>query len=210
MEFAIVGWPGDGATLRLDYRTFAYAGKFAVGDPGKAVVRTGTGTSAAPEWEPERSLPETLDPDAFDDDVIAAVSFSPDRTDAARCRLRYVAVHVARRGEGIAPELIARLLPRLDEAGYDRVRIAVNNPFAYEALYKIGFAYTGDRTGLAELELARPADRPAPTHDDGDRYRAGLDRFMTRDPDRSAHEFLRSRLRAGPPRRPDDTSDGHL
>lgn len=160
MEFSLLGRPGSGATLRLDYRAFAYAGKFVVGAPGKAVLRTPDGSPAVPEWEPTESLPPTVEASEFDDDVYAAVSFSPDRTDPECCRLRYVTVHTARRGEGLGPRLVDRTVSRLAADGYARVRIAVNNPFAYVALYKSGFAYTGDRTGIAELELARPADEP--------------------------------------------------
>ena len=38
MEFALLGWPEDGHSLRLDYREFAYAGKFVMTSTGKAVV----------------------------------------------------------------------------------------------------------------------------------------------------------------------------
>ena len=199
MEFTVLGAPGEGATCRLDYRAFAYAGKFVVGTPGTAVLRTADGSAAAPEWTPEEPLPETVDPAAFADDVLAAVSFSPDRTDPACCRLRYVTVHVARRGEGLGPTLIRRTVSWLAAAGYDRVRIAVNNPFAYEALYKCGFAYTGETTGIAELELERPAAEPAPAHGDPERYRAGLAAFRDRGPELSAAEtqFLDDRLDEG-------------
>ena len=210
MEFTVAGEPGDGATCRLDYRAFAYAGKFVVGETGKALFRTGDGSDAVPGWTPAESLPETVDPDAFEDDVLAAVSFSPDRTDPECCRLRYVTVHVARRGEGIGPALIRRTVPWLAGAGYERVRIAVNNPFAYEALYKCGFAYTGEETGLAELELERPADAPAPTHDDPERYRAGLSVFRGRDdPPEAVRRFLADRLEdeGGGPAAPPDIDD---
>jgi GNAT superfamily N-acetyltransferase len=210
-EFTIVDAPGEGATCRLDYRAFAYAGKFVVGDTGKALLRTADGAAAVPEWEPDEPLPETVDPDAFETDVLAAVSFSPDRTDPACCRLRYVTVHVARRGEGLGPDLVRRTVSWLADAGYERVRIAVNNPFAYEALYKCGFAYTGQQTGLAELELERPASAPAPSRDDAERYRAGLVVFRDRDDDPPAavRRFLADRLGDGgddpadPPRPPD-------
>jgi len=209
MEYAVVGEPGAGATLRLDYRAFAYAGKFVVGSPGKAVLRTADGAPAVPEWEPEETLPPTVDAAAFDDDLFAAVSFSPDRTDADRCRLRYVTVHVARRGEGLGPRLVDRTVSHLAAAGYDRVRIAVNNPFAYAALYKCGFAYTGERTGIAELELERPAAEPAvdgepttavtETDPDGARYRDGLRVFLEEDRDLSPREkrFVAERLGEG-------------
>ena len=204
-EFAIVGWPEEGVTLRLDYRAFAYAGKFVVGTPGKAVLRTADGSPAVPSWSPDEPLPETVDSDAFDRDIIAAVSFSADRTDPACCRLRYVTVHAARRGGGLGPALVARTIPQLAEEGYDRVRIAVNNPFAYEALYKVGFAYTGDRTGIAELELARPVDAPAESHGDPVSYQAGLDRFRERGPPEREATFLSDRRGGQPPTSTDPT-----
>jgi len=200
MEYALVGDPGSGATLRLDYRAFAYAGKFVVGAPGKAVLRTPDGSSAVPEWEPDEPLPPTVEASEFDDDVIAAISFSPDRTDPVCCRLRYVTVHVARRGEGLGPRLVDRTVSRLAATGYDRVRIAVNNPFAYAALYKCGFAYTGERTGLAELELERPAAEPAAEDEiGGERYRAGLRAFREDDRDLDPRErrFVTERLGEG-------------
>lgn len=201
MEYAIVGESGAGATLRLDYRAFAYAGKFVVGSTGKAVLRTADGSPAMPDWTPTASLPPTVDESEFDDDVFAAISFSPDRTDPDCCRLRYVTVHVARRGEGLGPRLVDRTVARLDADGYDRVRIAVNNPYAYEALYKCGFAYTGERTGLAELELERPADEPAARADGTDRYRRGLEAFRDgdRDLDPAEREFIAERLDEGAP-----------
>jgi len=51
----------------------------------------------------------------------------------------------------------------------------VNNTFAYRALYKAGFGYTGETTGIAEVVLERPCDR------DAERYRAGLDEFRDRE-----------------------------
>ncbi len=195
MEFVVVGAPGEGVTLRLDYRAFAYAGKFVVGAPGTAALYTDDGSPAAPDWTPEEPLPGTVDPDTFTRDVLAAVSFSPDRTDPDRCRLRYVTVHAARRGEGLGPRLITRTVAWLAEAGYDRVRIAVNNPFAYEALYKCGFAYTGETTGIAELELERPAGCPADEHADAERYRSGLAVFDEREGvSDSERRFLNARL----------------
>jgi len=196
MEFVVVGTPDEGATLRLDYRAFAYAGKFVIGAPGKAALYTGDGSPVAPEWTPETTLPSSVDPDVFAHDVLAAVSFSPDRTDPECCRLRYVTVHAARRGEGLGPRLIIRTVEWLADAGYERVRIAVNNPFAYEALYKCGFAYTGETTGIAELELARPAARPADEHGDAEQYRSGLSVFRERDEGLSDPErrFLDARL----------------
>lgn len=207
MEFVVVAASDKGATLRLDYRAFAYAGKFVVGSTGKAALYTPDGSPAAPGWEPERPLPDGVDADAFERDVVAAVSFSPDRTDPDRCRLRYITVHAACRGAGVGPELIARTVAWLADTGYDRVRIAVNNPFAYEACYKTGFAYDGEQTGVAELELSRLASAPHPDHADPERYRAGLDRFRDRDVDGAVRAFLDDRLEAEPPAIEDGTGE---
>ncbi|WP_423996912.1 GNAT family N-acetyltransferase [Halorubrum trapanicum] len=199
MEYALVCPPDEGETLRLDYRAFAYAGKFVVGAPGKSVIRTPDGRPAAPDWQPDEPLPDTVDSEAFDEDVVAAVSFSPDRTDPACCRLRYVTVHAARRGEGIGPRLIGETVADLAVAGFERVKIAVNNPFAYEACHKCGFAYTGERTGIAELELERPAAAPADV--DRERYREGLAAFRETDGElsRAERRFVAERLERGPP-----------
>lgn len=197
MEYALVGGPDSGTTLRLDYRAFAYAGKFVVGAPGKAVLRTSDGSPAVPEWEPDEPLPPIVEASEFDDDVVAAISFSSDRTDPDCCRLRYVTVHVARRAEGLGPRLIDRTVARLAADGYDRVKIAVNNSFAYAALYKCGFAYTGENTGIAELVLERSAGEPAAGDDaSGGRYRAGLRAFRDgdRDLDPAEREFIAARL----------------
>ena len=199
MEYALVCRPDEGATLRLDYRAFAYAGKFVVGAPGKSVIRTTDGSRAAPGWEPDEPLPDTVDPDAFDQDVVAAVSFSPDRTDPDCCRLRYVTVHAARRGEEVGPRLIRETAADLAADGFDRVKIAVNNPFAYEACHKCGFAYTGEQTGIAELELERPAATAAPV--EPGRYREGLAAFRETDGEltRAERRFVAERLERGPP-----------
>lgn len=208
MEYALVCRPGEGATLRLDYRAFAYAGKFVVGAPGKSVIRTADGSRAAPGWEPDEPLPDTVDPEAFDDEVVAAVSFSPDRTDPDCCRLRYVTVHAARRGEEVGPRLIRETAADLAADGFDRVKIAVNNPFAYEACHKCGFAYTGEQTGIAELELERPAATAAPV--EPERYREGLAAFRETDGEltRAERRFVAERLERGPPAVEEDGSEG--
>ena len=92
---------------------------------------------------------------------------------------------------------VVREADEATDRGYDRVRIAVNNPFAYEALYRAGFGFTGEETGLAELVLERPADRPAGR--DADAYRAGLDRFRARDLSAAETKFLDGRRGADPP-----------
>ena len=174
MEFALLGWPPDAPTLRLDYRRFAYAGKFVRGSTGTAVVR--------------RSGSGEADDDEFDRDVLAAASFGADRTDADCLVVRYVTVRDDRRGEGLGSRLLAFVAARADGRGYDRVRIAVNNPAAYRAASRAGFAFTGRETGLAELVCERPAAAPADR--DPARYRAGLDRYRERD----LNEGLAARL----------------
>lgn len=186
MELALLGWPDEAPALRLDWRRFAYAGKFVMTNTGKAVVRDPDAGRSVPEGDR-----------AFATDVLAAVAFNEDRTDPARLWLRYVTVRADRRGEGLGPRLCAFVADCADRRDYDRVRIAVNNPFAYEALYRAGFAFTGEETGIAELVLERPADRPAGR--DVDRYRGGLDRYRERDLGEDETAFLRRKEGASPP-----------
>ncbi|WP_222919748.1 GNAT family N-acetyltransferase [Natrinema sp. SYSU A 869] len=177
MEYELLEWPPDGPKLRLDYKRFSYAGKFVMTNTGKAVAR------------------------AADGRIVAAVAFNVDRTDEDTLWLRYVTVDRERRGEGIGPRLCRLVRDRAIERGYDRLRIAVNNPFAYEALYRTGFSYTGETTGIAELIL----EYPAPTADadtDWDvreRYQAGLAEFRDRDLSEEETEFLESRRDSEPP-----------
>jgi GNAT superfamily N-acetyltransferase len=208
LELALLGWPADGPTLRLDYRRFSYAGKFVVGRTGKAVVRlrgATDGSAADTDLPPvDEPLPPDLDADEFDTGVVAAVAFSEDRTDPDTLWLRYVTVRRDRRGEGLGPRLVRFVTDRAHDRGYDSVRIAVNNPFAYEALHKAGFAWTGDETGLAELVLTHPP--PGGLSGNGrtpttarDRYQAGLDRYRDRDLGDPEASFLARKRGAGPP-----------
>ncbi|MFB6297394.1 MAG: GNAT family N-acetyltransferase [Salinirussus sp.] len=149
MEFAVRAWPPDGAALDLDHEQFIYGGKFNTGRTAKAVAR--------------------------EDGIVAAVAFNEDRTDGDTLRFRYVSVREDRRAEGIGPRLLRFAAERARVRGYDRVLIAVNNPYAYEACYRAGFAFTGEETGMAELVLEFPApDRS------GARYRDGLSVFAER------------------------------
>ncbi|MUV59057.1 GNAT family N-acetyltransferase [Halogeometricum sp. CBA1124] len=184
MQFVLLGWPDEGPTLRLDYRRFAYAGKFVMSNTGKAVV--------VDRWD-TRSVPST----EYDTGVVAAVAFNADRTDASTLWIRYVTVRADRKGETLGPRLCAFLARAARGAGYETLKIAVNNPFAYEALHKAGFAWTGETTGLAELVLERPADAPATRHTAT--YRAGLDRYRDRDLGDPESSFLDSRAGATPP-----------
>ncbi|WP_254862122.1 GNAT family N-acetyltransferase [Halovivax gelatinilyticus] len=171
LAFRVLGWPADGPTLRLDHERFAYAGKFVMSSTGKAVVREG-------------------------EEIVAAVAFNADRTDSTVCWLRYVTVRADRRGDGLGPRLCAFVRDRATDRGFDRVKIAVNNPYAYEALHRAGFGFTGDATGIAELVLVYPE----PDQSD-ERYRAGLERFGDRDLSEDEQAFLDSRFEAGRPAR---------
>ena len=204
MEYVLLGWPENGPTLTLDYREFSYAGKFVMSSTGKALVRSptdGAVTGPAVTEEGEAAA-----------DVVAAAAFNEDRTDADVCWIRYITVRSDRRGDGIGPRLATFVADRARERGYDRARIAVNNPFAYQALYRAGFHFTGEETGVAELVLDRPLgdarnEREGPNRDRSlETYQAGLDRYRERagseeHPDLSADErdFLRAKRGAAPP-----------
>jgi GNAT superfamily N-acetyltransferase len=168
MEFELLGWPPDGPTLRLDWRWFSYAGKFVMSSTGKAVARA-------------------------DGEVVGALAFNEDRTDSGTLWFRYVTVRDDRRGEGIGPRLLEFTLERAERRDYDRVMIAVNNPFAYEACYRAGFGFTGETTGIAELVLAWPADETS------GRYQDGLEIFRERDLSTEETEFLADRVDASAP-----------
>jgi GNAT superfamily N-acetyltransferase len=183
MEYAVLGGPEDGPQLRLDHREFSYAGKFVMSNTGKAVAR-----------EVPRTADSEQDDTESDSELVAAIAFNEDRTDPATAWLRYVTVRRDRRGEGVGARLARFTAAELRERGYDRVKIAVNNPFAYHALYKAGFGYTGEQTGLAELVLARPGER------DAKRYQSGLDVYRERDDlATEEREFLTAKADDAPP-----------
>jgi GNAT superfamily N-acetyltransferase len=181
---SVLGWPDDAPRLDLDHERFAYAGKFVTGRAGVAVAR-----ADAPGREAEGPA------DGHESDVLAAVSFSPDRTDETTLRIRYVTVREDRRGERLGPRLCAFVARRARERGYDRVAIAVNNPFAFVALYRAGFGATGEETGLAERVLVAPD----PTDRDPAAYRAGLASFAERDLPPEARAFVERRRAEEPP-----------
>lgn len=172
MDFVILGWPDDGPTLRLDHERFSYAGKFVMSNTGKAVARE-------------------------DGDLLGAIAFNEDRTDSTVAWIRYVTVREDRRGEGIGARLAAGLRQHLLAQGYDAVRIAVNNPFAYRALYKAGFCFTGRTTGLAELVLEAPCSA------EEDPYREGMAIFGDRDLSDDEERLLASDRGRRPPERID-------
>lgn len=168
MEFEHLGWPSDGPTLELDWRSFAYAGKFVVSGTGKAVARD-------------------------DGTVVGALAFDEDRTDPEVLVFRYVTVRDDRQGEGIGSALLAFGRERAVERGYERIRIAVNNPAAYVACYRAGFGFTGRTSGVAELVLEWPVPSAGPGFGDG------LRRFVERDLDDESRRCLERRLDRGPP-----------
>ncbi|PSP79409.1 GNAT family N-acetyltransferase [Halobacteriales archaeon QH_6_68_27] len=178
MRFELVGWPADGPKLALDYRAFSYAGKFVMSNTGKAVALAGanegspagadaagaTGGDASERPPPATDIDGVVDPDGR---ILGAVAFNADRTDPKTWWLRYITVRGDRRGEGGGPR---------------------------EALYRAGFAYTGEETGIAELVLAcPPPDRSRAT------YQAGLDVFRARGPDADERSFLDRKAGENPP-----------
>jgi GNAT superfamily N-acetyltransferase len=171
MEYELLGCPPDGPTLRLDHERFSYAGKFVMSSTGKAVVRE-------------------------DKELLAAIAFNEDRTDDSILWLRYVTVRADRRGEGLGSLLAAAVRSHALEtlSDYERVRIAVNNPFAFEALSRAGFHVTGETTGLAEQILEAPGTRARR------RYHDGLSAFLERD-DLADEEraFVREKRQSDPP-----------
>jgi predicted N-acetyltransferase YhbS len=196
MEYAVLGRAEEGPQLRLDYREFSYAGKFVMSNTGKAVVRDPDAESGESVETGEATDPDPdLDRDWIADDrIVAAVAFNEDRTDPATAWLRYVTVRRDRRGAGLGARLARFATARLRDREYERVKIAVNNPFAYHALYKAGFGYTGEQTGIAELVLARPGERSP------ERYRTGLDAYRERENLESEERaFLSANVGSDPP-----------
>ncbi|QZX99379.1 GNAT family N-acetyltransferase [Halobaculum rubrum] len=196
MEVRLLGWPVDGIVLRLDHREYAYAGKFVMSSTGKAVAVDGDDGDDGDDGPGEFRLPD--DPKREHVAPAGAVAFNEDRTDPGALWLRYVTVRRDRRGEGIGPRLCGFVVARAAERGYERVRIAVNNAYSYEALHKVGFAWTGRETGIAELVLERPADQPAAL--DSDTYREGLATIAARgDVGEDERAFARRKRERGPP-----------
>ena len=169
MEYAVTAWPGDPETLALDHRQFGYAGKFRDDRTGIAVAR------------------ET-------DTIIAAAGFNADRTDPRCGRVRTITVRRDRQAEGIGSRLLAGVRVTLLDRRYDRLRIAVNNPYAYEAAYRAGFGFTGETSGLAELVLEAPWDGPHSAYDEG--LAVAADR---QDLDEGLTEYVATKRQRGPP-----------
>ncbi|MFW6383835.1 MAG: GNAT family N-acetyltransferase [Halodesulfurarchaeum sp.] len=167
MAYSVLGFPEDGPTISLDWEQFSYAGKFEMSATGKAVLE--------------------------DEEVLAAAAFNADREQPDRAWIRYLTVREDRQGEGLGTRLARLVTGTLLENGYERVRIGVNNPIAYRALYKAGFYFTGRETGIAELILDYPGPRDPPS------YRAGLSRFAERDLPEPHAERVEAWLEDGTP-----------
>lgn len=192
MEFRVIGWPDDGPRLALDHEHFAYAGNFRTGRTGIAVAAPAAAL-ADQDTSQAGSVPT--------DRVVGAASFDEDRAVADALRIRYVVVRDDRRGEGIGPRLLAFVVDRARGRGFERVRIGVNNPIAYRACYKAGFAFAGEESGMDELVLEAPATGSR----SGATYRDGLARFVDRDlPD--THRRVLDRHADGSPPEPVDAS----
>ena len=208
MEFTLVGWhdaEGGGPRVRLDFRAFAYAGKFVTSSTGVALARDASDPWELDEWESraDRSDARAAVDVAHigDPTVVGAVAFNEDRTDPETLWLRYVSVREDRRGEGVGPRLVSFVCARARERGYTTCRIAVNNAFSYEALSKAGFQYTGRETGLADVVMDRSLGSDASV--DAETYQRGLDVFRARDVSAAERAFLAAHEGAEPPARID-------
>ena len=204
MEYAVIATPDDALGLRLDWERFSYAGKFVMTNTGKAVA-VEDGVFEDPEWPPNPREAQTTG-------VVGAVSFNRDRGDPDTAWLRYVTVRASDRGRGVAPRLCAVTVDwLLDNFDVTSVRIAVNNPYAFDALYKAGFDWTGATTGLRErvLEYPPPGEESEPDREQSpgrspeSSYVAGLRSYLDTDITEDERAFIESRVERGPPARVD-------
>ncbi|MFB6187330.1 MAG: GNAT family N-acetyltransferase [Halobacteriaceae archaeon] len=136
MKFEILGWPTESPTLDLDHRDFSYAGKFVMSNTGKAICTE-------------------------NESIIGAIAFNEDRTDTDVLWFRYITVHTEYQGKEIGPKLARYTAKRAINASYRAIKIAVNNPFAYQALYKAGFSFTGEQNSFCNIHqpLMKPINR---------------------------------------------------
>ena len=146
IEFSIHGDIEGGPPIFLERDKFSYAGKFIRNDTGKILAKNG-------------------------EKIIAAISFSVDRNDKEIVWIRYIVVEKDLRGKGVGPKLLSYAIENLMERSR-LIKIATNNVFAYRALYKSGFEYTGKKTGIAELVLEYPRDQTE------ERYLEGIETFQ--------------------------------
>lgn len=161
------GSPEGGPQVDVDHTRFRYAGKFNMTTTGKALL-------------------------IKDETWIAIASFNRDRTCEDRVWLRYITVRDDHQQAGIGPRFLRSITKELREHA-SSVRIAVNNPYAYQAAYKSGFVFTGEQTGIAEVILEYPEIWTLHA------YEAGLTEFTNREGlSEQEREFV-SEKRHGPP-----------
>ena len=169
MAIRLLGDPDGGPPVLLNHSRFSYAGKFVMSSYGKALFVREVG-------------------------IQGAIAFNRDRTTSTTVWFRYLTVREGSRGAGIGARLADGAARRLQRAGADEIRIAVNNPFAYYACYKAGFGFTGEETGIAELVLTCPGDRSR------DMYRRGLVAYRDRvGLSEREQAFLDEKFDSGPP-----------
>ncbi len=149
--------------LLLDHESFSYAGKYRL-PTNKVVARDCEG------------------------DVVAALSYDEDRVDEA-ARIRYLSVRDDHQQEGVAQGLVEYAAERLLEE-YDAVKISVNNPYAYEAVHRAGFRYTGGGGPQNEVVLQRPLET---AEEDG--YAKGLRRLLEADLPEEQSRYIERKLR---------------
>lgn len=173
-RYEFLGWPDDDPTIDISHERFAYAGKFILPDTGKAIVRSSQLGSHS---------------------IKGAVAFNDDRGVPDAARVRYITVSESARGRRLGPKLALFIQDQIIGQQYSLVRIAVNNPIAYEAMYRAGFYYTGETRQLNEVVLSTSASRST------SKYKTGLQTFDKDDlPDRQAKLIDRGMDR-GPPKR---------
>lgn len=200
MDLVLLGWPEDGPTLDLDHECFAYAGNFRTGRTGIAVVIDEERDAGPPCGEADATASDAVDSEV----VLAAASFDEDRAATDALRVRYISVRSDWQGEGLGPRLLAFVVERARERGFERVRIGVNNPIAFRTAYRAGFGFTGEESGLGELVL----EAPPPDDRSAVRYRAGLDRFGDRELPDHQRAILDRHSDGDPPAVVDRTFDG--
>jgi len=133
----------EATSIVLPQEEFAYAGQYRMKRYGKAVLTR----------RPDRPTAAAA--------IIAALSTDRHRIQENRLVVRTIDVRREARGNGWGPLLLRSVLPAVATAGFETIQINVNNPFAYIAACKAGFGWTGRTTGLAELIMTRPTDRPS-------------------------------------------------
>ena len=143
----------------LDHEEFSYAGKFRL-PTNKVVARE------------------------CDGDIVGVLSYDEERGSEAT-RIRYLSVRSDRQQQGVAADLVEEATDRLLD-DYPAVRISVNNPYAYGAVHRAGFGYTGDTGPQQEVVMQRP-------HETG-RYEEGLRKLLEADLSGEQRRYVERKL----------------